>query len=238
MMKRVLIKLSGEALGNPQDGGFNLRAIDQICTDIANAHHKQYQIGIVIGAGNVGCRGSVLGAMGIDPVSADYVGMMATVMNGIVLQSKLQSMGIGTKICSSIFINSVSEIYDRYKVIRHMEKGKVVIFTCGTGQPFFTTDTAAVLRAAETACDAVLKGTQVDGVYCSDPKINTGAKRYDSLTYDEAIERELGVVDKTALFLAAKQRMPIVVFNIHIGGNLLDVLENKGKFSIISSKMS
>lgn len=232
--KRVLLKISGEALMGDQDYGIDTATVKRIAGEVAAAHAKGLQIALVIGAGNI-FRGLSAQATGIERSSADYMGMLATVMNALAMQSALEQMGVDTRVQSAIPMPTVCEPYIKRKADRHMEKGRVVIFAAGTGNPFFTTDTAAALRAAEMDCDALLKGTQVDGVYDSDPKTNSDAKRYESLDYHKVLTDDLKVMDASAVTLMRENNIPIIVFSIHNQGGLDAVMSGKGTCTIITS---
>ena len=229
---RVLLKISGEALMGQEKFGHDNTIIDQICEDIKEVHDLGYEICLVVGGGNI-CRGAAVAEVGIERATADYMGMLATVINAIALQSKLESKGLYTRVASAIPIITIVEQYIRRKAIRHLEKGRIVIFASGTGNPFFTTDTCAVLRAVEMNCYLVLKGTKVDGVYSDDPKKNTNASKYEELSYDEVLKKNLSVMDTTAITLAHDNNMPIRIFNIGKQGEFAKVLQNKGTFTTI-----
>lgn len=231
--KRILFKVSGEAMMGDKSFGHDSTAITKICNQVISAHNLGCQVAIVVGGGNI-FRGISESAKGIERVTADYMGMLATCINGLALQSALEGKGIPTRMLSAITMNSVCEPYVKRRAMRHMEKNRVVIFSAGTGNPFFTTDTAAVLRAVEMNCDAILKGTQVDGVYTADPKIDKTATRYDSLQYIDVIKQDLRVMDQTAITLAKDNKLPIVVFSIKGENSLCDVVQGKGKFTIIN----
>ena len=231
---RVLLKISGEALMGSQDYGIDTDMVNRVAKEIADAHAKGLQIGLVIGAGNI-FRGLSAQASGIERSSADYMGMLATVMNALAMQSALEQMGVDTRVQSAIPMPTVCEPYIRRKAARHMEKGRVVIFAAGTGNPYFTTDTAAALRAAEMDCDALLKGTQVDGVYDSDPKSNPDAKRYDTLSYQKVLADDLRVMDTSAVSLMRDNKIPIIVFSLHEPGALDRVMAGSGTATIITS---
>ena len=210
----------------------------RICSQINNAHKHGFQICIVVGGGNI-FRGISVAADGMERASADYMGMLATCINALALQNALEKIGIDTRIQSAIPMNTVCEPYIKRKAVRHLEKGRVVIFAAGTGNPFFTTDTAAVLRAVETNCDVILKGTQVDGVYSADPKKDKDATRYDRLSYRDVIKQDLKVMDQTAIALAKDNKLPIIVFSIKSATGssenvLIDVINHEGKFTIIN----
>lgn len=231
--RRVLLKLSGEGLMGNRDFGIDPETVERICKEIKEVYKKGVQICLVIGAGNI-FRGVSEAASGIERTSADYMGMLATVMNALAVQSILDGMGVSTRVQSAIPMATVCEAYIQRRAIRHMEKKRVVIFAGGTGNPFFTTDTAAALRAVEMNCDALLKGTQVDGVYDSDPKKNEGAKRLKKLSYQEVLTQNLKVLDTSAIALARENNVPILVFSIHKPSSLTDVVFGKGTFTIIS----
>lgn len=230
--QRILFKVSGEAMMGDKGFGHDPSAISRICNQIINTVKQGCQVCVVVGGGNI-FRGVSVAAAGMERASADYMGMLATCINGLALQSALEKAGMPTRMQSAIKMDSICEPYVKRRAVRHLEKGRVVIFTAGTGNPFFTTDTAAVLRAIETSCDAIFKGTQVDGVYCSDPKTNPDAVRYDNLSYREVIKQDLKVMDQTAITLAKDNKLPIVVFSIKNENALQDVVNSKGKFTII-----
>jgi uridylate kinase len=230
---RVLLKVSGEALLGPQSYGIDIGTVDRIAADVKEASADGVQVCLVIGGGNI-FRGLAGAAGGIERATADYMGMLATVMNALAMQAVLERMSVPTRVQSAIPMESVCEPYIRRRAIRHMEKGRVVIFAAGTGNPFFTTDTAAALRAAEMNCDAMLKGTQVDGVYSADPKRDPSAKRFEALTYHEVLARDLQVMDQSAISLSRENRIPIIVFSIHDRGALAAVLKGKGRCTIIA----
>ncbi len=230
--KRVLLKLSGEALMGKRDFGLDTETIARIAVDIGDVVAAGAEVCIVIGGGNI-FRGVSAAAAGMDRAQADYMGMLATVMNALAMQNALEQHGIATRVQSAIPMASVCEPYIRRRAERHMEKGRVVIFAAGTGNPFFTTDTAAALRAAEMNCDALLKGTQVDGVYSADPRTHREAQRYDQLTYLDVLSRDLSVMDASAISLARENHLPIVVFNIHTPGAFASVMRGEGRFTTI-----
>tara|TARA_R110000787_G_scaffold239367_7_gene345604 strand:- start:24519 stop:25253 length:735 start_codon:yes stop_codon:yes gene_type:complete len=233
MYKRVLLKLSGEALMGEQGFGLDSETVARIADEIKSVHENGVEICLVIGAGNI-FRGVKLAQANIERTTGDYMGMLATVLNALAMQSMLESKGVITRVMSAIPMSTVCEPYIRRRAIRHMEKGRVVIFAAGTGNPFFTTDTAAALRAVEMNCDALLKGTQVDGVYSADPKTTPDAERYDSLTYQDVLSRDLRVMDTAAIALARENAVPILVFSIHNPGAFADVVAGKGVFTIVS----
>ena len=232
--KRVLLKVSGEALMGERDYGIDTDTVKRIAGEVASAHSKGLQIALVIGAGNI-FRGLSAQAGGIERSSADYMGMLATVMNALAMQSALEQMGVDTRVQSAIPMPTVCEPYIKRKADRHMEKGRVVIFAAGTGNPYFTTDTAAALRAAEMECDALLKGTQVDGVYDKDPNKHEDASRYDRLSYQKVLADDLRVMDAAAVTLMRENSIPIIVFSIHERGGLDKVMAGRGTQTIIAS---
>jgi len=227
MYKRVLLKVSGEALMGDQDYGIDTATVKRIAGEIAAAHAKGLQMGLVIGAGNI-FRGLSAQASGIERSTADYMGMLATVMNALAMQSALEELGVDTRVQSAIPMTTVCEPYIRRKAVRHMDKGRVVIFAAGTGNPYFTTDTAAALRAAEMECDALLKATQVDGVYDKDPNAHDDAVRYESLTFNQVLSDDLKVMDASAIALMRDNDIPIIVFSIHAEGMFDEVMSGAG----------
>src|SRR6201997_5120778 len=230
--QRVLLKLSGEALMGRRDYGLDNDTVRAIATDIADVAGMGVQVCVVIGGGNI-FRGVSGAASGMERAQADYIGMLATVMNALAMQSALEKQDVATRVQSAIPMASVCEPYIRRRAERHMEKGRVVIFAAGTGNPFFTTDTAAALRAAEMKCDALLKGTQVDGVYSADPRKVAGATRYEQLTYLDVLANDLGVMDAAAISLARENHLPIIIFNIHAPGAFAQVMRGEGAFTKI-----
>src|SRR5579872_6931329 len=233
--RRILLKISGEALMGKGQFGVDIDVVDRIARDVKEAHEDGTEICLVVGGGNI-FRGLAGSAKGIDRSTADYMGMLATVMNALALQAGLERVGLTSRVQSAIAMNNVCEPYIRRRAIRHMEKGRVVIFAAGTGNPFFTTDTAAALRAAEMACNAMLKATQVDGVYSADPKKDPNAVRYDSLSYHEVLARDLQVMDASAISLSRENKIPILVFSLHDKGTLARVLQGNGRATIIEEK--
>jgi uridylate kinase len=230
--KRVLLKLSGEALMGRREYGLDNDMVGAIANDIKAVVAMGVEVCVVIGGGNI-FRGVSGAASGMDRAQADYIGMLATVMNALAMQSALEKREVPTRVQSAIPMASVCEPYIRRRADRHMEKGRVVVFGAGTGNPFFTTDTAAALRAAEMKCDALLKGTQVDGVYSADPRKVQGATRYEQLTYLDVLANDLGVMDAAAISLARENHLPIVVFNIHAPGAFAQVMRGEGAFTRI-----
>ncbi|PWB57628.1 MAG: UMP kinase [Nitrosomonadales bacterium] len=221
--KRILLKLSGEALMGEDSYGINRPTIERIVEEVAEVVRMGVQVGVVIGGGNI-FRGVAPGAAGMDRATADYMGMLATVMNALALQDAMRRIGVASRVQTALAIEAVAEPYIRGKAIRYLEEGKVVIFGAGTGNPFFTTDTAAALRGMEVGAEIVLKATKVDGVYTDDPKTNPEAMRYQQLSFDEAIARNLKVMDATALALCRDQSMPLAVFSIFKPGALKRVV--------------
>ena len=233
--KRVLLKMSGEVLMGPREYGIDPTTIDRIARDIKQAVDLGVQVCIVVGAGNI-FRGVSAEANGMERVTADYIGMLGTVMNALALQSALEKINVPTRVQSAIPMQAVCEPVIRRRALRHMEKGRVVIFAAGTGSPFFTTDTPAALRASEMDCDALVKATKVDGVYSADPHKDKKAKRFDRLTYMDVLTKDLKVMDATAISLARENGIPIIVFSVRDEGNFAGVLQGKGKFTIVSDK--
>src|SRR5947209_3927975 len=229
---RVLLKVSGEALMGSQSYGIEIGTLERIAADAKEACADGVQLCLVIGGGNI-FRGLAGAADGIERATADYMGMLATVMNALAVQAVLERIGVPTRVQSAIPMESVCEPYIRRRAERHMEKGRVVIFAAGTGNPFFTTDTAAALRAAEMKCDALLKGTQVDGVYTADPRKDPGAERYDELTYHDVLAQDLAVMDAAAISVARENGLPIIVFDIHAPGAFAAVMRGEGRFTTI-----
>ena len=229
---RVLLKLSGEALMGDQGYGLHPPTLQRLAAEVKAVHDLGVEICLVIGGGNI-FRGLQGAAHGMERTSADYMGMLATVMNALGMQAALEALGVHTRVISAIPMDQVCEPYIRRRAIRHLEKGRVCIFAAGTGNPYFTTDTAATLRAMEMNCGAILKGTQVDGVYDADPKTTPGAKRFDRISYDEVLVRNLKVMDASAIALARDNRLPLIVFSLHRPGALADVLSGRGKFTIV-----
>ena len=230
--KRVLLKLSGEALLGDDPYGINRATLERIVAEIAEVVRLGVELGVVIGGGNI-FRGVALGAAGMDRATADYMGMLATVMNALALQDAMRRIGLSSRVQSALNIEQVAEPYIRGKAMRYLEEGKVVIFAAGTGNPFFTTDTAAALRGMEMNVEIVLKATKVDGVYTSDPKTNPGATRYKLLTFDEAIVKNLRVMDATALTLCRDQKLPVSVFSIFKPGALRRVIQGEDEGTLV-----
>jgi uridylate kinase len=233
--RRVLLKLSGEGLMGSREYGLDAAMLAMVAQEVKAVHGMGVQVCLVIGGGNI-FRGVSAAAAGMDRASGDYMGMLATVINSLAMQSALERQGLQTRVQSAIPMTTVCEPYIRRRAVRHMEKGRVVIFAAGTGNPFFTTDTAAALRAAEMGVDAMLKGTQVDGVYSADPHKHADAKRYDTLNYRDVLARDLQVMDASAISLARENSIPIIVFDIHKPGAFAAAMRGEGKFTIIKSE--
>jgi len=217
--KRIMLKVSGEALAGDEGFGISPRMLNFLASEIEQVHKLGLQIAVVVGGGNI-LRGIPASAEGMDRSSADYIGMLATVMNGLALQDALERLAIDTRVQSAIEMREVAEPFIRRRAIRHLEKGRVVIFVGGTGNPYFSTDTAAALRAMEVKCEVVFKATKVDGVYTADPLLDPSAKKFDELSYIEVLNRQLKVMDSTAISLCMDNLFPIVVFNLHEPGIL------------------
>jgi uridylate kinase len=224
--KRILLKISGEALAGGQEYGLNAEVIGFIAEEVREIHRLGVEIAMVVGGGNI-FRGGEAAAQGMDRATADYMGMLATVINGLALQSALEKMGVDTRVQTAIEMREVAEPFIRRRALRHLEKGRVVIFVGGTGNPYFTTDTAAALRAMEIGADVVFKATKVDGVYTADPKADPTAQKFDELTYIEVLSRRLKVMDSTAVSLCMDNRFPIVVFNLNEPGRLRQLVHGE-----------
>jgi uridylate kinase len=233
--RRVLLKLSGEALMGSREFGLDPATVDRVAREVAQANRLGYEVCLVVGGGNI-FRGIAGAAQGMQRASADYMGMLATVINALALQNALEQLEVQTRVLSAIPMSTVCEPYIRRRAQRHLEKGRVVIFAAGTGNPFFTTDTAAALRASEMGCQALLKGTKVDGVYSADPKRDPKATRYDRLTYMDVLSKDLKVMDASAIALARENRIPVLVFSIQRDGALADVLAGRGTFTTITDE--
>jgi uridylate kinase len=231
--RRVIVKVSGEALMGPDSFGIHQPTLERIAADLGAAHSLGVAIGVVIGGGNI-VRGVKVSRQGIPRVTADMMGILATVMNALALESALETAGVASRTMSALAMPELCENYERQRALRHLEAGRIVVFAAGTGNPFFTTDTTAVLRAAEIGAEIVLKATDVDGVYSADPKKDKNARRYERLTHQEAIDRNLKVMDTTAFALAQESRMPIIVFSIREQGAITAVLRGKGRFTVVS----
>jgi uridylate kinase len=233
--KRVLLKVSGEALMGEGSFGIDPETANRIANEIKAVTSLGAQVCLVIGGGNI-FRGISGAAAGLERGTADYMGMLATVMNALAMQGALETIGVPTRVQSAIPMATICEPFIRRRAIRHMEKGRVVIFAAGTGSPYFTTDTAAALRATEMNCNAIFKGTQVDGVYSADPLKVADAERYDSLSYMDVLSRDLRVMDASAISLARENNIPILVFSIHNPNAFADVVQGEGTFTIISDE--
>lgn len=231
--KRVLLKMSGEVLMGDREYGIDPAAIDRVAADIKQAVDLGAEVCVVVGAGNI-FRGVAAEANGMERVTADYIGMMATVMNALALQAGLEKIDVETRVQSAIPMQAVCEPFIRRRALRHMEKGRVVIFAGGSGNPYFTTDTPAALRAVEMGCDALVKGTKVDGVYSADPAKDPQAEHYDELSYMDVLTKDLRVMDATAISLAKENDIPIIVFSVKEAGNFANVLQGRGKFTVVS----
>jgi uridylate kinase len=231
--RRVLLKLSGEALMGDREYGLDPVTVERIATEVRTVSDLGVEICLVIGGGNI-FRGMSGAATGMERATADYMGMLATVMNALAMQNALERAGCATRVLSAIPMQTICEPYIRRRAVRHMEKSRIVIFAAGTGNPFFTTDTAAALRASEMGCDALFKATKVDGVYTADPFKDPNAQRYDTLTYLEVLSRDLKVMDAAAISLARENDIPILVFSILDSGAFANVIQRKGRYTIIA----
>jgi len=235
--RRILLKVSGEVLMGDAGFGIDMATLDAVAQDIAQVVSEGFELCLVIGGGNI-FRGVSMAGRGMERASADYMGMLATVMNALAVQSALEKRGVHTRVQSAIPMDAICEPYIRRRALRHLEKGRVVIFAAGLGAPFFTTDTPAALRAAEMGCDALLKGTSVDGVYTADPKKDASAQRYEHLSYQEVLAKDLKVMDASAIALMRDNGIPIVVFSIRQSGNLLRVVRGGGIYTTIEDRRS
>jgi uridylate kinase len=232
--KRILLKLSGEAAMGDQNFGIDPATVARVAGEVKQAKEAGYELCLVIGGGNI-FRGMAGAAKGMDRANADYMGMLATVMNALAMQDALESLDVPTRVQSAIPMASVCEPYIRRRAVRHLEKGRVVIFAAGTGNPYFTTDSGAALRAAEMNCDALYKGTSVDGIYDADPKQVATAKRFDRVSYDQVLNQNLKVMDASAIALCRDNAIPIIVFNIREQGNLAKVMRGEGVSTRVDS---
>ena len=230
--RRVIVKIGGEALAGPDGAGVHQVSIDRVAADLVAARALGISIGVVNGAGNI-FRGVEVSAKGVERATGDAMGMLATVMNALVLEAAIERAGASARTLSALAMPAVCETYSRQRALKHLGAGRIVLFAAGTGNPYFTTDTAAVLRAGEVGAEAVLKGTKVDGVYSADPMKDPKAQRFERLTHQEAIERDLKVMDSTAFALARENRMPIIVFSIREPGAVAAVLGGKGRSTIV-----
>jgi uridylate kinase len=230
--RRVIVKLSGEALSGPEKFGIHQPTVDRFAADLIAAHRLGISLGVVVGGGNV-LRGAHISEKGLSRPTADAMGMLATVMNALVLVAAIERAGVEARAMSALIMPQVCENYERQSALRHLENNRIIVFAGGTGNPFFTTDTTAVLRAAEMECNAVLKATDVDGVYTADPKKDPAATRYERLGHQEALDRRLKIMDATAFALAQENRMPIIVFSIREERAIENVLCGKGHFTTV-----
>lgn len=230
--RRVLLKLSGEALMGDRGFGIDPKVVDRLAGEIVEAHRLGIQVGVVVGGGNI-FRGVSVAADGGDRTTGDYLGMLGTVMNALAMRSAIERLGAPAVVLSAIAIPALCETFTQREALRHFAANKVIVFAAGTGNPFFTTDSGAALRAAEMDCDALLKGTQVDGVYTADPKKDPTARRYDRLTHQEVLSRNLQVMDAAAIALARDNKIPVVVFSVHEHGAFVNVLKGKGVCTVI-----
>ena len=233
--KRIILKVTGEIFAGAQKFGIDAQTVKAFAQEIKEVKEIGCEMALVVGGGNI-FRGAVASEIGMDRASADTMGMLATVINSLALQDALEKLGVSTRVLSAIEMRQVAEPYIRRRATRHLEKGRVVIFAGGTGNPYFTTDTAAALRAAEMGCDALFKGTSVDGIYTADPKKKADATRYDSLSFNKVLSDDLKVMDASAVALCRDNNIPIVVFNIRQPGNLAEVIEGRGTATIVQGE--
>ena len=233
--KRILLKLSGEALMGSQGHGIDLTVIDKIASEIKEILEHGLQIAIVIGGGNI-FRGLSAAAKGMERASADYMGMLATVLNALALQNTLENKGVATRVQSAIEMRELAETYIRRRAVRHLEKNRVVIFAAGTGNPYFTTDTAAALRAMEIGADVIMKATKVDGVYSADPVKDPTAVKFDRLSYLDVLQKDLKVMDATAISLCMDNSLPIIVFNLNVPGNIKKIVAGEPLGTLVSGR--
>ncbi|GJL84855.1 MAG: uridylate kinase [Micavibrio sp.] len=232
--KRIMLKMSGEVLMGDSEYGLDSKTVKRVAEDIKAVVDLGVEVCVVVGAGNI-FRGVSGAAEGMDRTTADYMGMLGIVINALALQNSLEHIGVHTRVQSAIRMDSICEPYIRRKAFRHMQKGRVVIFAAGTGNPYFTTDTAAALRASEMNCDAIFKGTKVDGVYSADPEKDKSASHFDRITYMDVLTKDLKVMDATAISLARENNIPIVVFSVKETGNFAQVVQSKGKYTIVAN---
>ena len=232
MYKNIMLKISGESLAGTNEQGFDFNILNDLAESIKKISSKNIQISIVLGGGNF-IRGSSFSNGVVDRVTSDYMGMLGTVINSLALQSNLEKIGVPSRVMTAISINRVAEPYIKNKATRHLQKGRVVIFGSGTGNPFFSTDTAAVLRASEMKSDIIFKGTKVDGIYDKDPIKNKDAKKISNISYADYLNKDIKVMDATAISLAKDSSLPIIIFSIMKSSNILDIIEGKGEYSII-----
>lgn len=234
LYKRVLVKISGEALMGEAGFGLDPATVDRIAADIVSLRSHNVEVALVVGGGNI-FRGVQVAASGIDRATGDYMGMLATVMNALALGASIERQGATARVMSALDMPAICETFTRQSALRHFERGHVMIFAAGTGNPFFTTDTAAALRAAEMSCEVLLKATNVDGVYTADPKLDKTAKRYDRLSFDEALARDLKVMDAAAFALARENRIPVIVFSIHEPGSIQAAVMGTGRGTLVGA---
>lgn len=234
--KRILLKLSGESLVGEGEYGFNIEFVRKISNEIIDLYRAGISICIVIGGGNI-LRGAALEENGVNRVTADHMGMMGTIINALLLQNIFEKeFSVSCRVMSALYITKVCEPYIHRKAVRHLEKGRIVICAAGTGNPFFSTDTAAVLRAVEMKCDIIMKGTKTDGIYSSDPRIDSDAKHFRNITYDQVIEKKLKIMDAAAIILAREYKIPIIVFSIFVADNMRSILiNNNGNFTLVEN---
>jgi uridylate kinase len=232
LYRRVLVKISGEALMGGASFGLDPATVDRVATEVVDLRAQGVEVALVVGGGNI-FRGVQVAASGIDRATGDYMGMLATVMNALALGASIERHGATARVMSALDMPAVCETFSRPKALRHFERGHVMIFAAGTGNPFFTTDTAAALRAAEMGCDVLLKATNVDGVYTADPKLDPTATRYDRLSFDEALSRDLKVMDAAAFALARENRIPLIVFSIHEPGSIKAAVMGEGRGTLV-----
>ena len=236
MYKNIMLKISGESLAGSNEQGFDFNILNDLSNSIKKLHSKNIKISIVLGGGNF-IRGSSFSNGVVDRVTSDYMGMLGTVINSLALQSNLKNLGLESRVMTAISINRVAEPYIKNKATNHLEKNRIVIFASGTGNPFFSTDTAAVLRASEMKSDVIFKGTKVDGIYDKDPIENNDAKKITNISYSDYLNKEINVMDATAISLAKDRSLPIIIFSILKSSNILDIVEGKGSYSIINNNL-
>ena len=234
MYKNIMLKISGESLAGSNEQGFDFEILNDLCNSIKILQSKNLKISIVLGGGNF-IRGTSFSNSVVDRVTSDYMGMLGTVINSLALQSNLKKVGVESRVMTAISINRVAEPYIKNKATNHLEKNRVVIFASGTGNPFFSTDTAAVLRASEMKSDIILKGTKVDGIYDKDPVNNSDAKKIAKISYTDYLNKEIKVMDSTAISLAKDRSLPIIIFSILKSSNIIDIVNGKGSYSIINN---
>ena len=232
MYKNIMLKISGESLAGSNEQGFDFEILNDLSNSIKELHLKNIKTSIVLGGGNF-IRGSSFSNGVVDRVTSDYMGMLGTVINSLALQSNLKKIGVESRVMTALSINRVAEPYIKNKATNHLEKNRIVIFASGTGNPFFSTDTAAVLRASEMKSDIILKGTKVDGIYDKDPKNNLDAKKIPNITYSDYLNKDIKVMDATAISLAKDRSLPIIIFSILKSSNILDIVDGKGSYSLI-----